>query len=225
MCDTECNSRACNYDDGDCTVPVAAKNAGSQRFAQISHVNISMNEGIQLVERHAFLLEKLHFQSKFRSPSVLATAADSQVLRSIHHLRRSSIRESILSNDAQNSRFRTSGIDSVQDPSAVKCVSSSFLVKNTYIEPDPRNFATQGQLCLGLTTCTSCDACSVCSSAGCDSSCVPMHFMSTHFYFLKLMAPIGTPMRCAGRSSDCHRDASCCSRLQPKIFQSSIATA
>jgi hypothetical protein len=113
----------------------------------------------------------------------LAAAVESQVLRSIDHLRKNSHSASILSNDAQNSRFHTSGVDSAQDPSAVKCVSSSFLVANTYIEPDSRNFATQGQFCLGLKTCTSCDACSVCSSSGCDSSCeLPTHDIPTDMF-------------------------------------------
>ena len=172
QCDQECNNKACGYDGGECLI--SALNSTARRthaaFATHSFHQKYRYGGIDWTEHSHLHLEHSHFVSKFRTPSLLMTAVDSEVLRSIESFATVAVGALQVQTEEQPTRFHTKGLDATEEPAAIKCLSSSFLLTGSFIDKDSKNFSTQAQFCPGLSSCGSCDACSRCSSRGCDSS-------------------------------------------------------
>lgn len=99
------------------------------------------------------------------------TTLHSKVLHSIDSFKSNVVRALELQKRDQNSQFHTKGVKAAaEEPSAIKCVSSSFRLTGSFIDKDSRNFSTHAEFCSGLSSCSFCNACSRCSGSGCDSS-------------------------------------------------------
>ncbi len=158
-CDTECNNKACEYDGGECTVP-----NNSTKRAMLSQYEELPDDGVVWTLRPDGHMEKSHFESKFRSSSVLKNAVGSKVLNILDSYKKNVVKT------AHSSRLHVKAFDSDQQPSAIKCSGSFVSIRTVFIDQDPGTSSVQVSGCTGLRSCGGCDLCSRCSSNGCDSS-------------------------------------------------------
>ena len=194
-CDPECNNKACEYDGGECTVPTNS----SARVTLSSREQHSVDGVIWTPHRDA-QMEKAHFESKFRSSSVLETAVGSNVLSILESYKTKAIQ-------IHSSPFHTKGLDSGDEPSSIKCGNSNFRIENAFIDADPKRSSIQSNGCIGLKSCGSCDACSRCSSNGCDSS----------YYDAFCRSQIGASSKCVVTTPSPENDFASMSCLKPTI--------